>query len=242
MGPGPGRTGIAGRFPRVRLLDSHIRAVTFDVGGTLIKSWPSVGHIYAEVAARHGCPGLSPETLTHRFAAAWWAQKGFNYTRAEWAALVAATFRGLADTAPGMEMFRELYRRFAEPGAWHVFEDVLPTLHALSALGLKLGVISNWDRRLGPLLRRLKLYGYFDAVVVSCNVGSAKPSPAIFGHAVKRLGVPPDAILHVGDNLEMDVHGARAAGLQALQICRGAKALRKGQIRSLRELYRGGGS
>ena len=40
-----------------------IRAVTFDVGGTLIEPWPSVGHVYAEVAAQHGWAGLSIEAL-----------------------------------------------------------------------------------------------------------------------------------------------------------------------------------
>ena len=49
---------------------TQVRAVTFDVGGTLIKPSPSVGDIYAEVAARHGRKKVSPETLNRRFAAA----------------------------------------------------------------------------------------------------------------------------------------------------------------------------
>ena len=43
-----------------------VEAITLDVGGTLIEPWPSVGHIYAEVAARHGVQA-EPEELTRRF-------------------------------------------------------------------------------------------------------------------------------------------------------------------------------
>src|SRR5206468_3601936 len=75
-----------------------IRAVTFDVGGTLIEPWPSVGHIYAEVAARHGMKGLSAVVLNRQFTAAWRARKIFNYARSEWAELVNETFRGLTET------------------------------------------------------------------------------------------------------------------------------------------------
>src|SRR5437016_5296071 len=54
-----------------------IQAVTLDVGGTLIRPWPSVGHIYSEVAAHHGHPIIPPETLNLRFAAAWRAKQDF---------------------------------------------------------------------------------------------------------------------------------------------------------------------
>jgi putative hydrolase of the HAD superfamily len=213
-----------------------IRAVTFDVGGTLIHVWPSVGHVYAEVAARHGVNGLSPALLDRRFAAAWRAAKQFSHSRSDWAGLVDATFRGLTDRPPSRTFFAELYVRFATPAAWRIFEDVVPTLKALAARGLKLGVISNWDERLRPLLKRLRLAPYFAVMVVSREVGCSKPSGAIFGHAVRKLGLPPEAVLHVGDDRSMDVRGARAAGLSALLLNRTARVVRAGQIKSLREL------
>jgi len=213
-----------------------IRAVTFDVGGTLIEVWPSVGHVYAEVAARHGVKGLSAGVLDQRFAAAWRAARKFSYSRSGWAGLVDATFRGLTDRPPSRTFFAELYARFAAPNAWRVFEDVVPTLDALAARGLELGVISNWDERLRPLLEQLKLASYFEAIVVSCEVRSSKPACAIFEHAVQRLGLPPEAVLHVGDSLPMDVRGARAAGLSALLLKRATGVARVGQIESLREL------
>lgn len=214
----------------------EIRAVSFDVGGTLIEPWPSVGHVYTAVAARYGVTGLSPEELTRRFVAAWKARKRFAYTRAEWADLVDATFAGLCARPPSETFFHELYQRFDEPDAWRIYEDVLPTLDALAHRGLKLAIISNWDERLRPLLGRLGLLDRFEAVVVSCEVGWPKPAAEIFLCAARELRLDPDSLLHVGDNLESDVAGARSAGLRALHLRRGAGAGKGGAIRSLDEL------
>jgi putative hydrolase of the HAD superfamily len=213
-----------------------IQAVTFDVGGTLIEVWPSVGNVYAEVAAQHGVDRLSASLLNRRFAAAWRAAGGFNHSRRGWAQLVDATFRGLTERPPSQTFFDELYARFASPEVWRIFPDVLHTLDALAARGLKLGVISNWDERLRPLLKQMKLAGYFETIVVSREVCASKPARAIFQHAVCRLRLPPEAVLHVGDSLSMDVRGARGAGLWALLLNRTVVAARAGQIKSLREL------
>lgn len=200
----------------------QIKAVTFDVGGTLIEPWPSVGHVYAEVAARHGVHSFSPEQLNARFKAAWRARQNFGHSRDEWSQLVEDVFRSADPCPPGKDFFPELYEAFARPEAWHIFDDVIPALDALTTRGFKLAVISNWDERLRGLLKSLKLNHYFEVLVISCEIGVPKPSPAIFQHATLKLGLPAHEILHVGDSWEMDVEGARAAGFQALQIHRTA--------------------
>lgn len=200
---------------------TRIKAVTLDVGGTLLYPWPSVGHVYAEIAARHGVKTFSAEQLTERFKAAWRAQHSFEYSRADWAALVAEVFGNCQP--PSSTFFGELYDRFAEADTWKIFDDVIPTLEALRSHGVPLAVISNWDERLRGLLRKLNLDTYFEAFAISCEVGFPKPSQVIFRHAAAALDLRPDAILHVGDSFEMDVAGARAAGFQALRIHRGNK-------------------
>lgn len=192
-------------------MSAEIQAVTFDVGGTLIEPFPSVGHVYAEVAGRHG-HSVSPDVLNERFRAAWKAKRNFRHSRADWAALVRATF-GEADCDA---FFDELYNRFATPDAWRVFDDVRPALSRLKARGLKLGIISNWDERLRPLLNVLELGQFFDAIVISHEVGSCKPAPEIFREAVRRLGIPAERALHVGDSETEDVHGARAVGMKSI--------------------------
>ena len=216
---------------------SPIRAITFDVGGTLIEPWPSVGDVYAEVAARNGLPGLSPALLNRRFGQAWRTLKNFNHRRSEWSALVDQTFRGLAEPLPGKTFFPELYDAFSEPAAWKVFDDVLPALEKLRTAGMSLGVVSNWDQRLRPLLRRLGLAKFFRAVIVSCDVGHPKPSPVIFRAAARTLQLPPHAILHVGDSFIMDVRGARAAGFHALHLDRGGAKNTRHKIATLSKLF-----
>jgi putative hydrolase of the HAD superfamily len=213
-----------------------IQAVTFDVGGTLIQPWPSVGHVYAEVGANHGWKDLSPQKLNRNFAAAWRAKKNFQHTRKDWADMVDRTFDNLCDPPPSRTFFPDLYQRFAESAAWRIHDDALDALDALASLDIPLSIISNWDERLRSLLHQFRLDGYFETVIVSCEVGFTKPSPVIFEHAAKKIGALPGEILHVGDSLTDDVGGARAAGLQAVLIDRQAEPKAGERIASLRDL------
>lgn len=213
-----------------------IRAVSFDAGGTLFAPWPSVGHVYAEVAREHGSPRLDPGQLNQRFRAAWGQRGDFRHTREQWSALVDRTFAGLVDPPPSRSFFPALYDRFAQPNAWRIFDDVRPTLRALRNRNVILAVISNWDDRLVPLLKALDLHAEFRAVVVSCQVGITKPDSGIFQSAANALGLPAHAILHVGDEAEADVQGARQAGFQSLLLDRGRRSVVGQCVASLAEV------
>jgi putative hydrolase of the HAD superfamily len=228
--------GSLSAVKRSKASQEKIRAVTFDVGGTLIECWPSVGHIYAKAAVDSGHPSISPAALNRRFKSAWRKFEGFGHTRAEWSALVDETFRGLIEPLPSQTFFHELFDRFSQPEAWRVFADVVPTLNALRGRGLNLAIISNWDDRLRPLLKRLDLDQYFQTIIVSCEAGARKPARQIFESACAALGTEPAGILHVGDSQEMDLKGALAAGLRALWLRRGTRTCLGKAIGSLREL------
>ena len=79
---------------------------------------------------------------------------------------------------------------------------------------VKLGLLSNANRGFTERLRMRGVADLFDDVVVSGDVGLAKPDPAIFRLAAKRLGVAHDACLMIDDQAQ-HVEGARAAGLRA---------------------------
>ena len=123
-----------------------------------------------------------------------------------------ATFRTQACDA----LFPELYERFASAKVWRVFDDVRPALVKLKAQEMKLGVISNWDERLRPLLDQLELTPFFDVIVVSSEIGYCKPAPEIFRETLRLLKVPTGQVLHVGDSEAEDVVGASSAGMQAV--------------------------
>lgn len=213
----------------------EVQAVTFDIGGTLIEPWPSVGHVYAEVAARHGFKNISPKLLNARFRKAWSAGQPFEHSRTAWEKLVDEVFLGICEP-PSRTFFPGLYDRFSEPDAWRILDDVAPVLGTLASRGIKLGVISNWDERLRGLLRVLELDRFFQAFAISCEIGVPKPSRVIFEKAAAELGLPAHAILHVGDSLEMDIAGARAAGFHALQINRSATDAAAERMVTLAEL------
>jgi putative hydrolase of the HAD superfamily len=213
-----------------------VQAVTFDVGNTLITTWPSVGHVYAEIAARHGCVGATPELLEERFRGVWPGRLHLAETRSGWEQVVDEVFEGLVASPPSRTFFGEIYQRFAQADVWRIYDDVLPVLDRLAARGMRLAVISNWDERLRDLLRGLDLDVRFETLVVSCEVGHPKPHPAIFAEAATRLGLPPAQILHIGDSAEADLHGARDAGFAALQILRTATTPGDDHLQSLLEL------
>jgi putative hydrolase of the HAD superfamily len=114
----------------------------------------------------------------------------------------------------------ELREFFATPRAWRVYPDSVPALEALKELGVRLGVVSNWDSRLPHVLRILDLADYFEVVGVSHLERTEKPSPEMFHRVMRSLDACPNETLHVGDVPELDLDGARLAGIDGLLIDR----------------------
>jgi putative hydrolase of the HAD superfamily len=211
-----------------------IQAVTFDVGGTLINPWPSVGHIYAEVAEEFGIEAI-PDFINLGFKEAWKSRHNFDYSQEGWFDIVRESFREQGSILPE-EFFPEVYQRFARAEVWIVFGDVLRTLDELADCDLKLAVISNWDDRLIPLLEELGLRSRFEQIFVSCNVGFNKPSPIIFEQAIRWLKVEPHQVLHVGDSQLEDFEGATSCGMQSTIVARGRRTTELHQITTLADL------
>jgi putative hydrolase of the HAD superfamily len=108
---------------------------------------------------------------------------------------------------------------------FRAYPEVPAVLARLRAGGARLAVVSNWDVSLHDVLERTHLRALVDAVVISAELGAAKPDPAIFRAALERLGAAADDAIHVGDSVEHDVAGARAAGIEAILVARdGARA------------------
>ncbi len=98
----------------------------------------------------------------------------------------------------------------------------LQTLARLAASGLRLGLISNGGPTQRRKLARARLPAErFAAIVISSEVGVAKPDPAIFGLTLERLGLAHDEALMVGDSPEHDIAGAHAAELASCWIAHG---------------------
>ena len=101
-----------------------------------------------------------------------------------------------------------------------LFDDVLSTLKTLKERRLILGLITNATRDKLALHRKLDLERYLDFVVTSQEAGADKPKPPIFLAALDRARVKAFEALHVGDQYQLDVVGARGAGINPILIDR----------------------
>lgn len=214
-----------------------IRFAYFDAGGTMISPYPSVGAVYSAAGLPFGLRA-SPEELERAFRAAWKKRgRGVDASsRAWWRALVLEVLDLVGFEGDRERCFDAFFEAFASRDAWRLWEDVLPALHGLREAGVRCGVLSNWDFRLRSLLDQFELSPLFDSVVISSEVGFAKPDPRIFALAAERAGAAPAEILYAGDSLDLDLQPARAAGFHAYLIDRTGGSAEDSKIRSLTEL------
>jgi len=98
-----------------------------------------------------------------------------------------------------------------------LFPDALQTLASLRGAGFTLGLITNGSVRMQcRKLECLALPVLFDTVLISDAEGVSKPSPEIFRRALERLGVDAAQACYVGNHPDVDIAGARAAGMKAV--------------------------
>lgn len=206
-------------------------AVTLDVGNTLLFCDPSPPEIYAKALGRHG-RAVSPEEVAPVFRDVWQEIQRLTkpgrdrYSsvdggeRAWWGRFLQEVLARLDHPAPWELLLDDLYAAFAEPSLWKIFPEVRATLDRLRDQGLRLAVISNWDGRLPEILESLGLAHYFETITVSSIEQVEKPSLEIFERTLNRLGLAAAVVMHVGDSLRDDYHGAASAGLTPVLIDR----------------------
>jgi len=107
----------------------------------------------------------------------------------------------------------------SEIASIRLFPDTVPTLQALRARGIKLGLCSNLAADYAaPIVKLLPIQ--LDAYTWSFEAGAIKPDPAIYAHACAALGCAPERVLMVGDTPAADVDGPRAIGMQSILLDR----------------------
>ncbi|MBW4530143.1 MAG: HAD-IA family hydrolase [Aphanothece saxicola GSE-SYN-MK-01-06B] len=205
------------------------RGLLLDAMGTLIGLRRSVGYTYAAVAAEHSIDVAAgaidrafPGVLRQAPPLAFPGLEGDSLLQAErrwWAERIDAVLAAAGAAVAPAALHDALFDRFADPLLWHVYADVPSVLRRWHGAGLRLAVVSNFDRRLQPLLEGLGLADLFGTVVVSSRAGAAKPSPVPFQVALEAMDLPPSQVWHVGDSPE-DGAGARAAGVRCLLVRR----------------------
>lgn len=221
---------------RLKRLMERPKVIFLDAVGTLFGVKSSVGKVYSEMAHRFGVE-VSPEALDQAFLKSFPAApppifpgtppEDIPECEFEWWHIVSLrTFQqvGVLDQFSDFSVFfAELYNHFATAEPWVVYPEVRPTLEGWKQLGIELGVLSNFDSRVYSVLQALDLAKFFTSVTISTEVGAAKPDPKIFAIGLNKHNCLAESAWHVGDSLEEDYQGAKAAGLKAVLIKRGKK-------------------
>jgi putative hydrolase of the HAD superfamily len=208
-----------------------IKAVFFDLYHTLIGYDPPREEAVAGTLARMGVsvsarslrrPLVSADEFFYRETAKKaLKERSEEETMSLWASYQTVVLKE-AGIAPTLELIKNILADMKKAKYELVlFEDVLPALSALSARKLALGLISNADRDVSPLLEKLGVLPLLKVRLTSQEAGVSKPHAAIFRKGAERMGVAPGEALYVGDQWVVDVQGARGAGMQALLLDRG---------------------
>jgi putative hydrolase of the HAD superfamily len=226
-------------------MPQHLTAVLFDLDGTLLD------HEAASAAAlRAWLPsyGLGQEDIEAAIPV-WSALEEQHYPawRAGQISFAEQRRRRIRDFLPAVGQAvpaSQLDAVFAEyltcyEAAWAAFDDAAPALRRITSAGLRTGVLTNGDQ--AQQTAKLAATGLLELsgpVFASSELPAAKPDRRAYLEACHRLHVAPGQALMVGDNYDLDVLAARAAGLTAIHLDRSANPAQtaRGTISTLHDL------
>jgi putative hydrolase of the HAD superfamily len=192
-----------------------------DWGGTLADITKSLEERLAHDLGRLGC-AVPVESVRGALPAAGEFEKRrqeFGYSkagrRAFWIAWCESILKGLPAIANPSELAERLWDALdTDQGIWALYPDAKPALGKLRAGGLKLGIISNWDKsNLAEMCERLGVARFFDVILPSYEAEADKPDPAIFERALLEIRSAAAESVHVGDSIGADARGAEAVGI-----------------------------
>ena len=204
-----------------------VRAILLDALGTLLELEPPARFLRAELATRFGVTLSEADAQRAVSAEIAYYRRHFDEGRDP------RTLAGLRERCAGA--LREATPAGVRPRLppasglvdallaslrFRLYPDARPALSQFRTRGLPIVVVSNWDVSLHDVLARLGAASMLDGIVTSAEAGARKPAPAIFELALRLAGVGAEEAVHAGDNLDEDVAGACAAGIEAVLVRR----------------------
>lgn len=220
-----------------------IRGIIFDLGGTLMyldSTWEAITP--SNAASLEAYLRALGYLVDERFIEAFLHRKRDYTDRARVEGVEYLTSHALDETLAefGITLDEFTKRRAVEAwfepekAAWKPFPESLPTLQLLYSMGYRMGLISNAtdDMFIEALVDRFGFRPYLDPVLNSAGVGIRKPRREIFEMVFKLWRMPPHQTVMVGDDLEMDIQGAKNAGMHSVLVTL-SEAPRNEQFRSV---------
>jgi 2-phosphoglycolate phosphatase len=184
---------------------TNLRAVLFDLDGTLIDSAPDLGAAADKMRTDRGLPSL-PDEAYRPVAGA--GARG----------LLKVAFDITPEHQGYMALRDEFFANYEAAMTYrtYVFDGVPALIDQLNAQGLRWGVVTNKMARFtDPLTRAMPLFASAAVVISGDTTPHAKPHPAPLLEAAARINIAPELCLYVGDD-ERDVVAGRAAGMRTV--------------------------
>lgn len=233
-----------------------VEVVVFDAGLTILHAAPTFPHVFAEGLNAAGV-GVAVEELSgwgEAFRDAW-RDHGDAWDASDhpsphigdleveerfWRGLYVRILANLGIEGDHPEIAAGVHDAFLDPTNWAPYPEVDQTLRGLEERGLRLALLSNWGPSLREILRVHGLEDRFEEVVISGEVGVAKPDLAIFDLTLERLGeLPGPHVAYIGDDVANDIEPSRKLGLRHVLVDRHEmRAHHDGpRVEDLRELH-----
>ncbi|MCJ7622364.1 MAG: HAD-IA family hydrolase [Anaerolineaceae bacterium] len=210
-------------------MTDHIEAILFDIGGTLRQTFTRDENETKDIL-RQIVDILDRDMDLDDFAALLAErekayQKWANETQQELNKIEIWTRWMLPDWPEALIIensltFQRIWRDAT--GIRTFLPEVKDVILKLFRNGYRLGVVSNTvsSDEVPSTLTELGIAGYFDVIVLSCDVGIRKPNPAILLNAAERMGIAPKKCAYIGNNPTRDVVAAKGAGFAKTIIIR----------------------
>jgi len=207
-----------------------IKAVFFDLYQTLVSFEPPREEIQAKALQEYGIEASPdafrrPLSIADEFIYQEIARLPFSRRSKEEQAVLWAKYERIVLKEAGVpvsdDLIRFLLQKMHQTKMKTVpFADVIPALTDLKKRGIILGLISNVERDISPLLKETGLEPLLDVVVTSQDAGVNKPNPEIFHKVLRRAGVKASEAIYVGDQYQIDILGAQKAGMKGILLDR----------------------
>ena len=216
------------------LIDPNIKTVVFDADDTLFCVYPSVAANYRLIFLEFGID-LPESKISTSLVNNWGQLKGEYLNQANdyvttiqretefWlkfakSVVIDCTNNANIDVSIIDKIVETLYQRFAKASSRQLNANILEVLKHLKANNYQVGVFTNNDGRIIPLLAELKLDHYFDFIEFAGSVGYKKPSVMAFKTLESRYNFKSSEVLHIGNTIELDIDPALKAGWKAVLI------------------------
>lgn len=189
-----------------------VKAVIFDMYETLITLHAAPLYFSAEMAADAGIP-------VDEFRWEWYpSEMDRTLGKLDLEAALTPVLQQFGCCSRALIDLMVEKRRAAKRASFdHIHPEILPMLQALRDRDMKIGLITNCFWEEAEYIRQSQLFPYFDAALLSCEVGLCKPDKAIYHRCTGMLGVTAEECLYIGDGGSHELETARILGMQTAQ-------------------------